>query len=150
MKSLSFVRLCTTPETAAHQAPPSLGFSRQEHWSKLLQSRPTLCNSMNCSRPGSSVHGILQTRILERVAMPSSWDLPSRGIEPTSLMSPVLAGRFFTTSATWEVPTSPGNSGNTLKMHILLKTFEKSKYSFLSHLASRCQVKKNLTNAKYR
>ena len=29
------VRLCATPETAAHQAPPSLGFSRQEHWSGL-------------------------------------------------------------------------------------------------------------------
>ena len=34
-KSLSRVRLCVTPETAAHQAPPSLGFSRQEHWSGL-------------------------------------------------------------------------------------------------------------------
>jgi len=31
----SRVRLCATPETAAHQAPPSLGFSRQEHWSGL-------------------------------------------------------------------------------------------------------------------
>ena len=31
----SRVRLCVTPETAAHQAPPSLGFSRQEHWSEL-------------------------------------------------------------------------------------------------------------------
>ena len=29
------VRLCATPYTAAHQAPPSLGFSRQEHWSGL-------------------------------------------------------------------------------------------------------------------
>ena len=29
------VRLCVTPDTAAHQAPPSLGFSRQEHWSGL-------------------------------------------------------------------------------------------------------------------
>ena len=29
------VQLCATPETAAHQAPPSLGFSRQEHWSVL-------------------------------------------------------------------------------------------------------------------
>ena len=29
------VRLCATPWTAAHQAPPSLGFSRQEHWSGL-------------------------------------------------------------------------------------------------------------------
>ena len=31
----SCVRLCATPETAAHQALPSLGFSRQEHWSGL-------------------------------------------------------------------------------------------------------------------
>ena len=34
--------------------------------------------------------------------MPSSGDLPNPGIEPTSLMSPGLAGRFFTTSTTWE------------------------------------------------
>ena len=33
--SFSRVRLCATPETAAHQAPPSLGLSRQEHWSGL-------------------------------------------------------------------------------------------------------------------
>ena len=31
----SRVQLCATPQTAAHQAPPSLGFSRQEHWSGL-------------------------------------------------------------------------------------------------------------------
>ena len=35
MKSLSRPRLLATPRTAAHQAPPSLGFSRQEHWSGL-------------------------------------------------------------------------------------------------------------------
>ena len=34
-ESFSRVRLCATPETAAHQAPPSLGFSRQEYWSGL-------------------------------------------------------------------------------------------------------------------
>ena len=39
---------------------------------KLLQSCLTLCGPMDCSLPGSSVHGILQTRILEWVAMPSS------------------------------------------------------------------------------
>ena len=61
----------------------------------------TLCNLMNCSPPGSSVHGILQARILEWVA-PSPGDLPHPGTELTSLMSPVLAGRFITTSATWE------------------------------------------------
>ena len=35
VKSLSRVRLFTTPWTVAHQAPPSMGFSRQEHWSGL-------------------------------------------------------------------------------------------------------------------
>ena len=35
---------------------------------KLLQSSPTLCDPMDCSPTGSSVHGILQARILERVA----------------------------------------------------------------------------------
>ena len=109
------------PQTAAYQAPPSLGFSRQEHWSglpfpspgdlpnpgiepgspalqadalpseppgnlylladyliiacvpaKSLQSCLTLCDPMDCSPPGSSVHGILQARILEWVALLSS------------------------------------------------------------------------------
>ena len=35
LSHFSRVRLCVTPETAAHQAPPSLGFSRQEQWSGL-------------------------------------------------------------------------------------------------------------------
>ena len=39
---------------------------------KSCQLCPTLCNPMDCSPPGSSVHGILQARILEWVAMPSS------------------------------------------------------------------------------
>ena len=35
LSHFSRVQLCTTPDMAAHQAPPSLGFSRQEHWSGL-------------------------------------------------------------------------------------------------------------------
>ena len=35
LSRFSCVRLCTTPQMAAHQAPPSLGFSKQEHWSGL-------------------------------------------------------------------------------------------------------------------
>ena len=54
-----------TPWTVAHQAPPSMGFSRQEYWSGLL-----------CPPPG---------------------DLLEPGIEPTSLTSSALAGRFLTT-----------------------------------------------------
>ena len=45
---------------------------------------PTLCNPMNCSSPGSSVHRISQARILERVVISSSRDLPHPGIEPLS------------------------------------------------------------------
>ena len=50
---------------------------------------PTLCDAMDCIPPGSSVHEILQARVLEWVAMPSSRDYSHPGIEPTSLMSPV-------------------------------------------------------------
>ena len=64
------------PWTAAHQAPLSVEFSRQEYWSglpfpspemKVAQSCPTLCNPMNYT-----VHGILQARIVEWVVFPSS------------------------------------------------------------------------------
>ena len=47
-------------------------------------SHVQLCDPISCSLPGSSVHGILQATILERVAEPSSGDLPNPGIEPTS------------------------------------------------------------------
>ena len=87
-KSLSRVWLFATPWTAAHQAPPSMGFSRQEYWSgvplpspmnesavaaELLQSCPTLCDPIDGSPPDSPVPGILQTRTLEWVATSFSW-----------------------------------------------------------------------------
>ena len=69
----------------------------------VIQSCPTLCDLMDCSPPGLSVHGILQARILEWVAMLSSrGNLPNSGIEPTSLVSPALAGGFFTTSTQYD------------------------------------------------
>ena len=60
---------------------------------------------MDYSLPGSSVHGILQVRVLEWVAMPPSGDLLNPG------MSPELAGGFFTTSAIWEIPAFFTKSG---------------------------------------
>ena len=63
---------CVMLWTVAHQAPLSMEFSRQEHWSGLP-----------CPPPGN---------------------FPDPGIKLTSLMSPALAGGFFTTSATWEAP----------------------------------------------
>ena len=71
-------------------------------WS-VAQWCPNLYDPMGCSLPGSSVHEISQAGILEWVAMPSSKDLPDPGIKPASLLSPALAGGFFTTSTTWGV-----------------------------------------------
>ena len=69
----------------------------------VTQSCPALCNPMDCSLPGSSVHGILQARILESVATPfsrgSSWTWDWTQVFST-------AGRFFTISATLKLETS--------------------------------------------
>ena len=53
---------------------------------------------MDCSPPGSSVHGILQAKILGHgLPCPPPGDLPHPGTEPTSPVSPALQARFFTT-----------------------------------------------------
>ena len=57
----------------------------------------TLWDPMDCSPPGSSVHRIFQARILEQAAISTSGYLPDPGIKFTSLASPALAGKFFTT-----------------------------------------------------
>ena len=64
-------------------------------WKVLVaQSCLTLCDPMDCSPPGSSIHGIRQARILEWVSMPSSrWSLQPRSQTCVSC----IAGRFFTT-----------------------------------------------------
>ena len=69
---------------------------------KSLQSCLTYCNPMDRSSQGSSLHGILQARILEWVAMPSSWgsSQPRNCICISCLLA--LAGGFFITSTTWE------------------------------------------------
>jgi len=81
VKSLSRAQPSVTPWTAVFQAPPSMGFSRQEYWSglplpspitaaaKSLQSCPTLCDPREGSPPGSPVPGILQARTLEWIAV---------------------------------------------------------------------------------
>ena len=72
---------------AAHQALPSLGFSRQEHWSGLpfpspmhesesVDAQSTLSDPMGRSLPGHSVHGIFQARVLEWGATAFSVTLP--------------------------------------------------------------------------
>ena len=52
--------------------------------SEVAQSGLTLCDPMDCSLSGSSVHGIFQARVLEWIAFPSPGDLPNPGIKPGS------------------------------------------------------------------
>ena len=88
VKSLSHSWLLATPWPAAYQAPLSMGFSRQEHWSgvpfpspmresesEVSQSCPTLSDPMACSLPGSSVPGIFQARVLEWVPLNWGWNI---------------------------------------------------------------------------
>ena len=77
------------PWDSLGENPSSLGFSRQEHWrgchfllqrmkvkseSEVSQSWPTLSDLMDCSPPGSSIHMIFQTRVLEWVAIAFSME----------------------------------------------------------------------------
>ena len=70
------------------------------------------CDPMDCSPPGSSVHGLCQARILEWVAMPSSRGSSQARDRTRSLTSSALAGGFFTTSSSWEAHSST-NSYNS-------------------------------------
>ena len=105
------VWLFATLWTMAHQAPLSIGFSRPKYWSELPfpspakshQSCPTLCDSMDCSPPGSSIHEILQAKILDWLPCFPPGDLSNPG-DRTHIFCRFLhrqAG-FFTISASWE------------------------------------------------
>ena len=77
LRRFSRVWLCVIPETAAHQAPPSLGFSRQEHWSGLPFPSPMHESekwNWGCSVVSDSLrpHGLQPTRLL------CPWDFPGR------------------------------------------------------------------------
>ena len=74
----------------------------------LTQLCSTLCNPMDYSPPGSSVHGILQARILEWVAIAFSRDLPNPGFEPRS---PALQADSLPTEL-------PGKLTCTLIIHV--------------------------------
>ena len=85
---------------------------------KSLQSSLSLCEPMDCSPPGCSVHGILQARIFEWLPISLSRDLPNLGIEPSSLKSPALAGSLLLVP-----PGKPLNVGhyiNRIKTYIII------------------------------
>ena len=74
---------------------------------KLLLSCPTLCHPMDCSPAGSSVHAFSRQEYRGGLCFLLQGMVPTQGsMEPTSRMSPALAGMFFTTRATWEFTSS--------------------------------------------
>ena len=72
----------------------------------VAESSSTLCDPVNCSLPGSPVHGISQARILEWAAISFSRDLPHTGAKPAS---PALAGVCEPDSG-WEPAVTQGAS----------------------------------------
>ena len=70
---------------------------------KLLQLCLTLCDPVDCSPASSSVHADSPgEEHWSGLPCPPPGDLPNPGFRASSLVSPALAGVFFTTSATWE------------------------------------------------
>ena len=93
----------------------STGMNVTNGWSGLVaQSCPTLCNLVDYSPPGSSIHGILQARILEWVAI-----LFPRGSFWLRNWSPVscIAGKYFTIWATREAQNGRGKGGKYTVQH---------------------------------
>ena len=98
---------------------------------KSLQSCPTLWDPMDYSPPGSPVHGILQARILEGVAMPSS-----RG---SSCLSQHLGSRNCQNSRNWDFPGGPVDKTLRFKCGGWGSSFDPWLGELRSHLpAARC------------
>ena len=91
----------------------------------VSQSCLTLCDSMDCSAPGSSAHGILQARILEWVAILFSRDLPNPGIETRS--SGLQAGSLLSE------PLGKPLRGMSLEREVIGTSAKKSSHSKNRH-----------------
>ena len=88
------------PSCNPHDFSGYISFGDDACWVLSHFSRVWLsATQWNCSPPGSSVHGILQQEYWSGLPCPPPGDIHNPGIEPSSFMSPALAGRFFTT---WE------------------------------------------------
>ena len=98
--SMSYRKIYTSPGNNVRSELEQDALGRVLHvharmHAKLLQSCPTLCNTMACSPPGSSAHRILQARILKQVAMPCSMIFQNQGLSLHHLMTPALTGGFY-------------------------------------------------------
>jgi len=81
--TLSLLTQASHPPSCRKALPSPVSAPSTPSMHLVAQSRLTPDDPTDCSPPGSSVHGILQARTLEWVAISSSMDLPNPGIEPT-------------------------------------------------------------------
>ena len=125
VKLLSRVRLLVTPWTAAYQAPPSMGFSRQEHWSGLPLPSPENEDYISVTKVCLYICVFLSNVLLfvatwtvtcqaplstefprqgywSGLPLPIPGNLPVPWVELKSHVSPALAGRSFTINPNWE------------------------------------------------
>ena len=84
-------------------------------WCVSAQLCPTLCDPMNCSPPDSSVHGILQARILEWIATLFSRGSSQPRDQPLSPVSSIFGRQILYHCATWEAPRDLMQSNKYLK-----------------------------------
>ena len=106
---------------------------------KLLQSCPILCDPMDCIACLAPLSmEFYKQEYWRGQPFPSPGDPPDLGVEPTSVMSLALAGRFFTTRTTWEALISTQKSKNKQTVKILFKqkqTYENFKSNGNENLA---------------
>ena len=106
LSHFSRVQLCVTPYMAAHQAPPSLGFSRQEHWSGLPFPSPMHESEKwkwrsSVMSDSSQPHGLQPTRLLR------PWDFPGKSTGVGCHYLTVARGFHIPLSMNLLVCTSP-------------------------------------------
>ena len=110
-----------------------------------LQSCPTPCDPWTISPPGAPSMGVSRQERWSGLPGPPLGTLPNPGIKPASLMSPVLAGGFFTTSTTWEAqrweyvppPSHSRRSGSRVDLQTL--TAERGRRARRSGSSAGCR-----------
>ena len=98
---------------------------------KLLQLCPILRDPMGGSPPGSLSMGFSRQEHWSGLPCPPPGGLSDPGIVLASLTSPVLAGRFFTTSATWEAPIDAAK-------YLTTQRTDPSADNYVAHIISQC------------
>ena len=126
-KSLSRVRLLVTPWTAVHQAPPSMGFSRQEYWSgvPLPSPSPILVSHFQCVGVLACIFHCIHFSLHAQTAR--SWNTPDPGLchllhGESCTPSMYRVSQLHSTTVLPEYPVLPSFTGS---VHVLMISFAK-------------------------